>query len=224
MRTLIYCESCGYAANAEAARFDKGTVPPEEPKPLEEVATPGMKTIQQLAEFLDIPTSRTAKAVFYVDQDGTIIFAVVRGDLDVNEVKLANVEGDRAAAGHRRGTGCGRDSARVCPIGCARQGGVDDSVRDAYNLVAGANREGYHVRNVNFPRTSRPTLRPISPWPGMATSAPAVWQPPADQRGIELGHGFKLGTKYSEAMDATLGPRGAGEAHHHGVLRHGIAG
>ncbi|MGI6208900.1 MAG: proline--tRNA ligase [Anaerolineae bacterium] len=210
--TLIYCESCGYAANAEAARFDKGTVPPEEPKPLEEVATPGMKTIQQLAEFLDIPTSRTAKAVFYVDQDGTIIFAVVRGDLDVNEVKLANVlrATELRPATDEELVAAGIVPGYASPIGVRGvKVVVDDSVRDAYNLVAGANREGYHVRNVNFPRDFQADIVADIALARHGDICAACGSLLADQRGIELGHIFKLGTKYSEAMDATyLDPEG----------------
>ncbi|NPV07854.1 MAG: proline--tRNA ligase [Anaerolineae bacterium] len=204
--TLIHCENCGYAANAEAARFDKGTSDGEEAQSLEEVATPGMKTIQQVADFLGVPTSRTAKAVFYVDQDGRIVFAVIRGDLDVNEVKLANVlrattlrpatDEELIAAGIVPGyaSPIGVNGVRVV---------VDDSVAQAANLVAGANREGYHLRNVNYPRDFQADLVADIALARHGDVCSTCGSLLADQRGIELGHIFKLGTKYSEAMGAT---------------------
>ncbi|MFN8517246.1 MAG: proline--tRNA ligase, partial [Chloroflexia bacterium] len=90
--TLFLCDGCGYAANREVATFRKDDPPSEELLPLEEVATPGTATIAALADFLGVPASRTAKATFFMG-DGKLIFAVVRGDMEVNEIKLANVAG-----------------------------------------------------------------------------------------------------------------------------------
>jgi len=210
--TLIHCPSCGYAANGEAARFSKGGADDEEPLPLEEVATPGMKTIQQLAEFLGVPTSRTAKAVFYVDQDGQMIFAVIRGDLDVNEVKLANALGATALrpATDEDLTAAGIVAGYASPIGLNRvKVVVDDSLVGSANLVAGANREGYHLRNVNYPRDFRADVVADIALARSGDTCLVCGGKLADERGIELGHIFKLGTKYSQAMGATyLDPDG----------------
>lgn len=210
--TLIHCQGCGYAANAEAARFAKGDPVGGDPLPLEEVATPGMKTIQQLADFLGVPTRQTAKAVFYVDQDGGIIFAVIRGDLDVNEVKLGNA---LRATELRPATDAELEAAGIAagyasPIGVKGvKVVVDDSLVGAANLVAGANRAGFHYRNANFPRDFRADLVTDIALARQGDTCSVCGGELADQRGIELGHIFKLGTKYSQAMGATyLDPDG----------------
>ncbi|MFL5735329.1 MAG: proline--tRNA ligase, partial [Chloroflexia bacterium] len=113
--TLAICDRCGYSANRQIARFRKPTAQAEEPRPMEKVATPGVATIESLARFLGVPEARTAKAVFMVasvpDGEGTadhsrqgadaalidrFILAVVRGDMEVNETKLANAAGAKS--------------------------------------------------------------------------------------------------------------------------------
>ena len=87
---LVLCEACGYAANRQVAAVPKPDPAPEEPLPLEEVATPGTTTIASLAEFLGIGPERTAKAAFFMTGDGRLVTAIVRGDHEVNETKLGN--------------------------------------------------------------------------------------------------------------------------------------
>src|SRR5688500_17022239 len=87
---LVLCETCDYAANRQVAVVPKPESPAEEPLPLDEVATPGTTTIATLAEFLGVGSERTAKAAFFVTGDGRLVTAIVRGDYDVNETKLAN--------------------------------------------------------------------------------------------------------------------------------------
>ena len=96
--SLLICDNCGYSANRQIARFKKEAFNNESPKNLEKVATPGAKTIADLASFLDIPESKTAKAVFLVativegaEAEDKFVLAIVRGDMDLNETKLANV-------------------------------------------------------------------------------------------------------------------------------------
>ncbi|PKH46168.1 proline--tRNA ligase, partial [Dehalococcoides mccartyi] len=88
--SIIYCPKCSYAANAEKAVFKKKTLPKETLKDLEEVATPGQKAISDVARFLAVKPENTLKAVFYM-ADGKFVMAVIRGDLDINEVKLKNL-------------------------------------------------------------------------------------------------------------------------------------
>src|SRR5690606_37976652 len=91
--TLLVCEKCGYRANRQVAMFARESVDVEAPKEREEVATPNCKTIEDLCKLLDIPASRTAKAVFYVgviEGEERFVFAVVRGDHELNDTKLAN--------------------------------------------------------------------------------------------------------------------------------------
>ncbi len=153
----LRCSGCGYRAPVRWATPNKPPLPPEEPLPVEEVATPDCTTIEAVANFVGVPKSKTLKAVFYSHRDGRIVFAVIRGDLDVNETKLAwaldwaplkvATEAELFMAGVVAGY--------ASPVGI-RKGSVtviaDDSLRTASNLVAGANKEGYHFVNVNYPR------------------------------------------------------------------------
>ncbi|MDE2891047.1 MAG: proline--tRNA ligase [Chloroflexota bacterium] len=202
---IILCSCCGYAANQERAEFTPreaaGTV-----GELEDVETPGVTTIEGLANFLGIPAQSTAKAAFFL-VDGEPTFAVIRGDLEVNELKLINaldalearpllpeeVEEAGWVAGYASPIGV--DPARVI---------ADPSVVDAGGLVAGANRVGMHARNVTYGRD----------WTA-ATVADIGMAQPGDtcsecddalemRRGIELGHIFKLGARYAEPMEATF--------------------
>jgi len=204
--TIIRCERCTYAANAEAARFNKELAQDEDLLPLEMVATPGMRTIEEVAGFLGVPTWKTAKAVFYVDREGRVIFAVIRGDLEVNEVKLANVT---RSAGLRPATEDELRAAGIVP-GYASPVGVkgvqvivDDSLVGARNVVAGANREGYHFRNVNYGRDFSADVVADIALARSGAPCPVCGAPLLEEKAIELGHIFKLGTKYSEAMGAT---------------------
>src|SRR5829696_6148638 len=153
---LVLCEACGYAANRQVARIEHPASAAEEPGALEEVATPGTTTIATLAAFLDISESRTAKAAFFVTGDGRLVTAIVRGDLEVNETKLSNAVG--ASTGIRPATvdeikAAGMEPGYGSPIGAHDTTVVvDELVARSPNLVAGANREGFHYRNVNVGR------------------------------------------------------------------------
>jgi prolyl-tRNA synthetase len=203
---LVLCDECGYAANRQIAEFRKDVASSEEPRPLEEVATPDTKTISALAELLRIPESRTAKAAFFMSGD-RFIFAVVRGDMEVNETKLANALGvtELRAARSEELTEHGITAGYASPIGASGVTVVvDDLVAKSFNLVAGANREGYHLLNTNVPRDYRPDI--------VADIAQAFEGAPCPRcggqlrivRGVELGNLFKLGTKYSEGLGATF--------------------
>ena len=153
---LVICEACGYAANRQVASIPKPEVAAEDPLPLEEVETPGTTTIASLATFLGIGPERTAKAAFFVTGDGRLVTAIVRGDYEVNETKLANAVG--AIRGIRPAQveeikAAGMEPGYGSPIGAHDTVVViDDLVARSPNLVAGANREGVHYRNVNAGR------------------------------------------------------------------------
>jgi prolyl-tRNA synthetase len=214
--TLVLCDACGYSANRQVATFRKPAAPTAAPLPLEEVATPHVETIAALAEFLGIPESQTAKAIFQVatvegpggQPKEQFVFAVVRGDMELNETKLTNAIKARrlrpaateeiAAIGATPGYGSpiGIDRSRVLLL-------VDDLVAASPNLVAGANREGYHLRNTNYGRdyTADRVLDLVAANDGDA--CPTCGAPLRTARGVEVGNIFKLGTKYSLAMGAT---------------------
>jgi prolyl-tRNA synthetase len=220
--TIFVCSdaNCSYAANAEKAEFKKPAAEAEDLLELEEVHTPGIKTIEGLAEFLEMPVSKTVKAVFYAPETSTgdeIVFVSIRGDLEVNETKLRNamggVEPRLATPGEVAAAGLVAGSASA--IGLDADDGprsrvkitsiVDDSVVDSPNLVAGANKTDYHFKNCNY---GRDFTGDIVTDIAMAREGDAC---PNDceghlvaHRGVEVGHIFKLGTKYSEAMGATF--------------------
>ncbi|HAJ37680.1 MAG TPA: proline--tRNA ligase [Chloroflexi bacterium] len=214
--TLVLCNACGYSANRQVAIFRKPAPPVADALPLEEVATPNVTTIEALAHFLGIPESETAKAVFLVadiDQpDGKVkeqfVFCVVRGDMELNETKLTNAIKARrlrpATTPEIRAVGA--EPGYGSPIGIARDRVllvVDDLVAASPNLVAGANREGYHLRNTNYGRdyTADLVVDLVAVSDGYA--CPQCGAPVHTARGVEVGNIFKLGTKYSIAMGAT---------------------
>lgn len=213
--TLLLCDACHYAANREIATFVKEAAPAEDALALEEVETPGVDTIASLAEFLHIPESRTAKAIFLMaeveDAEGKsqeqFVFVVVRGDMELNETKLTNAVSARrvrpatveeiSAIGAEAGYGSpvGIDRAKVLLV-------VDDLIPQSSNLVAGANKVGWHYKNVNYGRdyTADVVLDVVAAAEGHI--CPVCGEPLTAVRGVEVGNIFKLGTKYSEAMDA----------------------
>ena len=211
---IAYCEKCAMAATTERAECVDA---PAEDAPLlalSEVYTPGTKTIEEVAGFLDVPQERTIKALLFVtyDDEGEFkeyVAAFIRGDRELNMIKLVNALGipehaiafaDEAAMGAATGSVGGFTG----PIGlhdCKLV--VDSELKGLRNLVAGANKEDHHIKNVNYGRdyegdivTDIKMLREGDP-------CPVCGAPVKHTRGIEVGQVFKLGTKYSQAMNAT---------------------
>jgi prolyl-tRNA synthetase len=203
---ILISENGDYAANREVALFQKVQLPAEEPLPMELVETPDTPTIKALAEFLDIPLAKTAKAVFYMAGSGRFIFAVIRGDLDINETKLRNAirEAEIVPATPEQIHAIGAEPGYGSPVGVHDAYiVVDDSVRDTANLVAGANKVGFHLRNVNLGRDYEADLVADIAAAGDGTLSPVSGVPMRAERAIEVGNIFKLGTRYSAAMGAT---------------------
>jgi prolyl-tRNA synthetase len=203
---VIYCGSCKYAANLEKAQSVKPKVPHESPLPLEEVATPGMKSIDEVSGFLKVSKSHTLKAVFY-SADGRIVFVAIRGDLEVNEIKLKNALkcADLRLATEAEVTHAGLVAGSASPLGLSGIKTVaDDSVTEGINFVAGANRPDYHVKNVNYPRDFKVDLMLdiAAAQPGLG--CPKCGQSLSITRGIEVGHIFKLGTMFAEKLGASF--------------------
>ncbi|HEU0236208.1 MAG TPA: proline--tRNA ligase [Candidatus Limnocylindrales bacterium] len=212
---LVLCEACGYAANRQVAKAPKKDPPAEDPLPREEVATPGTTTIATLARHLGIGEDRTAKAAFFVTADGRLVTAIVRGDHEVNETKLVNA---LRATGIRPAQveeikAAGMEPGYGSPIGAHDTTVVvDDLVARSPNLVAGANKEGFHFRNVNVGRDFTPDLIADITNVQEGDPCPQCGGPVILRNGIEVGNIFKLGTKYTDAFGATyLGEDG--EAH-----------
>ncbi len=204
--TIFLCESCGYAANAERAVFAKPEIDRTAPEPLEEVHTPGVKTIEDLAGFLDVPTGRTLKAVFYMAGDEVIV-VTIRGDLDVNEIKLRNALGGVGLrlASPKEVSEAGLVAGSASAVGLSGIRVVaDDSVKLGANFVAGANRQDYHLRNVNFPRDFKADVITDIALAREGYLCARCHDPMVTRRGIEVGHVFKVGTRYSEAFGAAF--------------------
>ena len=208
--TLLLCDGCGYAANRQIATFAKKANPEDEPAVQEKIATPGTATIDDLARLLDMPASKTAKAVFMMatvgkgeEKEDKFILAVVRGDMEVNETKLANAVGalEMWPANEAEIRAVGSEPGYGSPIGV--KGAliiVDDAVASATNLVAGANEPGFHVKNVNCGRDYEAeqivdiaSAREGDGCPRCEAALRAV-------RGVETGNIFQLGTKFTEAL------------------------
>ncbi|NOY98186.1 MAG: hypothetical protein GXP40_03140 [Chloroflexi bacterium] len=151
---IMQCPSCGYAARRWVARFAKSALPPEDPLPTEKIATPDCNTIEELANFLGIPQEKTAKALMFTRQaDGKFIFAVVRGDMQLSETKLAQLVGDVRPATTEEIEASGAAAGYASPVGLKEAVIiVDDLIPQSANLVAGANEDGYHLKNVNYGR------------------------------------------------------------------------
>jgi prolyl-tRNA synthetase len=208
--TILICDNCGYTANRQVARFRKSIPEAEDQKPVEKVATPGADTIETLARSLEIPKSGTAKALFKVATVGgseRFVLAVVRGDMELNETKLANAVG---ASGLRPALpeeirAVGAEPGYGSPLGV--EGAivvVDDAIPASPNLVAGANEEGFHFLNVNYGRDfEADTVADIAS-AGDGSLCPVCGDAMRAVRGVEVGNIFKLGTRYSEAFGASF--------------------
>ena len=194
-----------YMANREVASAAWNYGPKEEALPLEKVPTPGKKTIEEVAGFLGVEPEKTGKAVFYADPDGGLVFAMIRGDFEVNEAKLRKILGvselvhadDDAirSAGAEPGfaSPLSLDASKVRIV-------VDASVAASSNLVVGANEEDFHYKNFNLER-DLPSALPVDiAMVRDGDPCPVSGKPLRAARGIEVGNIFKLGVKYSEPM------------------------
>lgn len=219
--TFIACSSCDYAANVEAAEFVREGKKPAELAALEKVYTPDCKTIAAVADFIGVPTSQTLKAVFYWwtpagkgEEDGRFIFVILRGDLDVNEVKLSNALGGgalRAATDEEiRAAGAAPGYATAIGLDVAESmagAGVyvvgDPSIEAGGNFVVGANEEEYHFTGANYPRDFAVSQMADVAQADTGHKCPVCGGRIEARQAIEAGHCFKLGTRYSEATNAT---------------------
>jgi prolyl-tRNA synthetase len=261
--TLVLCPSCGYAANSEVAisglakrgddrpwtmasatTTNNGDATAHSPasivhQPAEEVATPNCATIADVAAFLGVPETATAKAVFFDTPEHGLVFAVVRGDLAVSEAKLRRAAGISALApatteqiamagavagyaspvglmvlDYSQWTGDDGSTSHQPPATSQESSSTvdrpsssifviaDQSIVDGGPLVAGANRAGYHLRNLVYGRDWRATL--VADIAEVRAGDPCArcGTPLTIEPGVEVGHIFKLGTRYSEALGA----------------------
>ncbi len=204
---VLYCEKCGYQASDEktpyAGKYEEQN---EKELPLEKIDTPNMKTVEQVAEFLGVPKEKIVKSLIYIGREGTIM-ALIRGDLDLNEEKLKEVLNDqslRMATPEEVEKEIGVPIGFVGPVGIGENVKIiaDESVRYVKNAVVGGMEKDKHYRNANLGRDFR-----VDEWSDLrlvkeGDPCPICGAPLKGTKGIELGHIFKLGTKYSKAMKA----------------------
>jgi len=208
--TIMLCRQCGYTANRQVATLRKPTADPVAALPLTKVATPGITTITDLCRFLNIQAAATAKAVFMmascIENDAQVnkfIFAVVRGDMEVNETKLANAvkARDLRPATDSEIRSIGAVPGYGSPIGVHDAiVVVDEAITVSPNLVAGANAEGFHVLNVNYGRDFKANIIADIAMARDGDLCPECGASLESSRGVEVGNIFQLGTRYSEAM------------------------
>lgn len=202
--TVAYCQSCGYAANVEVAvsRVD-GVRRNNESKSIYEISTPNVKSIDELCAFLKIDETQCAKSRIYI-HNGQPILVLMLGNDEVNETKLEKVLGGNVRPGHpdelKEITGA--DAGSIGPVGFEGKILADYRLKDANNMFSGANKNDYHIGGIDFIRDVKNVeyadLRIVKSGEGC---------PNCDKKldvfsAIELGHIFKLGTKYSESMGA----------------------
>ncbi len=214
--TIVRCEGCGYSANGQVAEFARSEPVAADPAVMERIATPETKTIEDLAQLLDIESRQTAKAVFfmgrYKDEDGEgdeekLIFAVVRGDLEVNETKVANAAGalELRPAHDDEIKAVGAVAGYASPIGLQDVLVIaDESIPAAANLVAGANEDGFHMKDVNYGRDWEATTVADIASAGEGDACHRCGKPLSLARGVEVGNIFQLGTRFTDALGASF--------------------
>lgn len=203
--TICYCPACRYAANVEKAECIAEALVKETALPREKIHTPNIKTIDELVAFLKTKPTKFVKTLIYTG-GGKTVAVMVRGDREVNEVKLANLLGissdDLALApAEIVGEVTGAKVGFAGPIGISVPVIMDREVSSMSNFIVGANETDYHFINVNTEdyQAQVADVRTIAP----GDPCPKCGKPVTTTQGIEVGHIFKLGTKYTDALDCT---------------------
>ena len=205
--TLVICPECDYKSNMEVAKCMPEAYPAEEPGAIEEVYTGDAKEISEVTAYLgDIPAQKTVKAVCYNIKGDAVrtVLCFIRGDLEVNEAKLkkivraevvpANLNDSALVAGNIGPVGLDAENVTVV---------IDASLKGAVNMVTGANKEGYHLKNVCEGRDFKASDADIAKVKEGAR-CPVCGAPLTVKNGIEIGNIFQLGTKYTASMGMTV--------------------
>lgn len=204
---VVFCSSCNYAANIEKAVSTSEKEEKAELKERNKVETPNARTIEEVAAFFNTNAKKFAKTILF-NADGKIVAVMVRGDREINEVKVANAVGEVTnldlASNEEVQNATGAALGFAGPIGIKVDILlVDEEVANMYNFIVGANETGYHIENVNYGRDFEGIVgdfRNVTE----GEKCPCCGAPITIARGTEVGHIFKLGTKYSAAMNANF--------------------
>jgi prolyl-tRNA synthetase len=204
---LVYCPSCGFSANYEMAGFvrdDEKSQDSSVEEKLSEIFTPGTTNIKSLSEFLKIPAKMIIKTMLLKDSQGTVIAVLLRGDKELNIAKCEKFIGKKLELLSDS------DPAVILAIGFLGPVNLDSSIdviadysiKGNKNLIAGANRQDYHLTGVNYPRDFAVSKWGDFTFPAIGDLCINCKNELKFEKGIEIGHIFKLGTRYSEKMDA----------------------
>jgi prolyl-tRNA synthetase len=205
---LAFCPNSDYAANVELAE----AVAPEAPRgaasqPLEKVITPGQKTIEEVAAFMEVSSEQVLKAIAVVDGEGVFVLMLLRGDHTLNEVKASKVLGNfRFASEDEVKSNMGCRPGYIGPVNATVRVLADRSAARMSNFVCGANEDGFHYTGANFGRDIHLDESNVHDLRNVVAGDPSPDGKGELElcRGIEVGHIFQLRTKYSEALDATF--------------------
>lgn len=205
---IIYCDECGYAADQEKAEsVAEDTNSTDEEKTLNKVHTPKHKTIEEICKYLNITPKQVVKSLIYYNiANNSLVMVLVRGDRDVNEIKVINALGiaehELLLASNEQISSIGSVEGFVGPVNLDIETLVDEEVTKMKNFVVGANESDYHFENANFGRDFTGKVLQVR-----ATVdndlCPVCHKPLKMERGIEIGQIFKLGTKYSDPLKCT---------------------
>ncbi|WP_304333526.1 proline--tRNA ligase [Brachyspira innocens] len=205
--TIIFCSKCDYRANVEKANVKKDDeVKSYTDKPLEEVNTPDIKTINDLEKFFNTSSKNFIKSIIYKTEEGEVILVATRGDLEINETKLSNALGGLDIELADEDTVKEVTGARVgfaSPIGLKKKIKIfaDYSIKSVSDAIVGGNKDDTHIKNVNIQRDFN-----IDVWGDFRTAkegdkCPECGETLYQKKGLELGHIFKLGDKYTQAFN-----------------------
>lgn len=206
------CNTCNYRATADEARLTKLPAPPVAPAAIEQVATPNCPTIADVAAFLNVPVTQTIKTMMYADEQNHVIFALIRGDLDINAAKLERAlrhtrlpHGTLRPATEEQIRTTGAVPGYASPIGLRDVIIIaDDSIQAAVNMVAGANQAGYHLIGVSIPRDIAPTVVADIAQARAGDTCPECRGKLEAISVIELGGCERAGTELSESVGLTF--------------------
>lgn len=204
---LVYCPSCGFSANYEMAGFARADEKSQDSSveiKLSEVFTPGTTNIKSLSEFLKVPADLIIKTMLLKDGQGTIIAVLLRGDKELNLVKCEKFIGKKLELLSESDPAGNLSIGFLGPVNLDSSIAVvaDYSIKGKKNLVAGANRQDYHLTGVNYPRDFKVFQWGDFTFPAIGDLCINCKNELKFEKGIEIGHIFKLGTRYSEKMDA----------------------
>ena len=206
---IIYCENCSYAADEEKAYSHAPTLEKEELKDRKEVLTINKHSIEEISEFLNLPLYKIAKSMIYYAEDSKQYgMFIVRGDYEVNEIKVANALNSSEVfirlASDEEILALGSIAGFIGPVNFSKcEIFIDEEVTKMTNFVVGANKKDYHLVNVNYKKDFDGTIGDYKK-AKEGDLCPICGEPLKSERGIEVGQVFKLGTKYSLPMNCTF--------------------